>query len=88
MVDVMERDTDRPEAGNVDFFGVKLKVNNPHLAALLNSSVTEDVQVIGARARSAFAVDGRSAPEVVRRREPGADVRDGSVVIRLDKDET
>ena len=88
MVEVMERDTDSPEASSVDFFGVKLKVNNPHLAALLNSSVTEDVQVIGVRARSAFAVDGRSAPEVVRRREPGSEVRDGSVIIRPDKDDT
>ena len=88
MVDVMERDTDSPEAGSVDFFGVKLKVNNPHLAALLNSSVTEDVQVIGLRARSAFSVEGRSGPEAVRGYEPDSEVRDGSVVIRLDKDET
>ena len=41
--------------GELEFFGVKLKVNNPRLAALLNSDVTEDVQVIGRRARDVFA---------------------------------
>jgi hypothetical protein len=43
-------DGDPPENGELEFFGVKLKVKNPYLAALLNSSVNEDVQVIGARA--------------------------------------
>lgn len=35
--------------GEVEFFGIKLKVNNPRLATLLNSSVNEDVVVIGRR---------------------------------------
>ena len=44
-------------AGEVEFFGVKLKVNNPSLAALLNSDVTDEVTVVAQRARGAFAVD-------------------------------
>ena len=40
---------------------MKLKVNDPRLAALLNSSVNDDVQVIGRRARAAFAGDNRAA---------------------------
>jgi hypothetical protein len=48
-------DGDPHENGELEFFGVKLKVRNPRLAALLNSSVSEDVQVIGARARDAFS---------------------------------
>jgi hypothetical protein len=47
----------------VEFFGVKLKVKNPHLAALLNSDVHEDVQVIGQRAREAFRADAESRAE-------------------------
>jgi len=34
---------------DVEFFGVKLKVANPRLATLLNSSVNENVVVIGRR---------------------------------------
>jgi hypothetical protein len=41
-----EHDINEP---GVEFFGVKLKVNNPHLAALLNSSVDENVIVLGRR---------------------------------------
>lgn len=69
---------------SVEFFGVKLKVNNPHLAALLNSSVSDDVQVIGRRARDAFAGDGRAAYGDVHRRELSAD---GSTVRVLTEDE-
>jgi len=65
---MMAPETDSPESGDVEFFGVKLKVRSPHLAALLNSSVNEDVQVIGRRARDAFAADVPSTePGVVRR---------------------
>jgi len=39
-------DMDQPD---VEFFGIKLKVNNPRLATLLNSSVNENVVVIGRR---------------------------------------
>ena len=70
-----------PESSEVEFFGVKLKVRNPHLAALLNSSVHEDVQVIGRRARDAFGADDDGCAERdVQRRSPDAD---GSVRIRL-----
>ena len=51
----MQAEGDLQENGELEFFGVKLKVKNPRLAALLNSSVNEDVQVIGLRAREAFA---------------------------------
>jgi hypothetical protein len=39
-------DIDQPD---VEFFGIKLKVANPRLATLLNSSVNENVVVIGRR---------------------------------------
>lgn len=72
-----------PENSEVEFFGVKLKVRNPHLAALLNSSVHEDVQVIGRRARDAFGpADDRRAELEVERRVLDADV---SVQIRVDE---
>ena len=44
-------------AGEVEFFGVKLKVNNPRLAALLNSDVTDEVTGVVQRARGVFAAD-------------------------------
>ncbi|MCX6372405.1 MAG: hypothetical protein NTX16_04865 [Actinobacteria bacterium] len=69
----------------VEFFGVKLKVNNPRLAALLNSNVNDDVQVIGRRAREAFAGDSRAAYEDVHRRELSAD---GSTVRVISDDES
>ena len=84
----MERDVEKPQPGSVEFFGVKLKVNNPHLAALLNSSVTEDVQVIGRRARDAAVVDSRAAFEDAQRVQRGPEEdQDGTVVVRLDEDE-
>ena len=75
-------DGDTRENGELEFFGVKLKVKNPRLAALLNSSVSEDVQVIGARAREAFsgADDARAEREVEQRVLRA----DDSVHIRLD----
>lgn len=52
-------DMDQPD---VEFFGVKLKVSNPRLATLLNSSVNENVVVIGRRTADLLAradeVDG------------------------------
>ena len=48
-------------AGEVEFFGVKLKVNNPRLAALLNSDVTDEVTVVVRRARGVFAGDEAGA---------------------------
>jgi hypothetical protein len=46
LLDDQTKDMDQPD---VEFFGVKLKVNNPRLATLLNSSVNENVVVIGRR---------------------------------------
>lgn len=43
------RHTDDTNDADVEFFGIKLKVNNPRLATLLNSSVNENVVVIGRR---------------------------------------
>jgi hypothetical protein len=70
--------------GSVEFFGVKLTVNNPHLAALLNSSVGDNVQVIGGRAHDPFAGDSRVAYEDVHRRSLSAD---GSAVRVITEDE-
>jgi hypothetical protein len=47
--------------GEVEFFGVKLKVNNPRLAALLNSDMTDEVAVVVQRARGVFAMDEADA---------------------------
>ncbi len=52
---------DMRQTSDIDFFGVRLKVNNPRLAALLNSSVTDDVQVVGRRARDVVAPEVRPA---------------------------
>jgi hypothetical protein len=90
----MDQDAEKPQPSSVEFFGVKLKVNNPRLAALLNSSVNEDVQVIGLRARDAFAGDSRGEPEDADRFHRDHDDlrdledRDESVVVLRDEDET
>ena len=79
----MRTESDLQESDELEFFGVKLKVKNPRLAALLNSSVSEDVQVIGRRAREAFAgADDEAAEYDVERRVLDAD---DSVCIRLDE---
>jgi hypothetical protein len=57
MADTTVSDPRMEGSGEVEFFGVKLKVNNPRLAALLNSDVTDDVTVVGRRARGVFAAD-------------------------------
>lgn len=88
MVALMDRDAEKPQPSSVEFFGVKLKVNNPRLAALLNSSVNEDVQVIGHRARSAFAADSRTEFEDTHRDWDGPEDGERSVVDRPDEDET
>jgi hypothetical protein len=43
----------------VEFFGAHIKVKNPRLAALLNSAVTDDVGVVGKRARDLVSADER-----------------------------
>ena len=68
------------EHAEVEFFGVKLKVRNPRLAALLNSNVTDDVQVIGRRARGALAGDDTVGDE-----ERGVLHPDDSVTLCLDE---
>jgi len=72
-----------PESSDVEFFGVRLKVRNPRLAALLNSNVNEDVQVIGRRARDAFgpADDSRAELEPAQRLQDAGD----SVELRVDE---
>jgi len=56
--EVSERPTD-----SVEFFGVRLTVKDPRLAALLNSDVTDDVVVIGRRAIDLVAVDDEDEAE-------------------------
>jgi hypothetical protein len=59
--------TSRPEgAGEVEFFGVKLKVNSPRLAALLNSDVTDEVSVAVRRARGTITADDADVVTDVR----------------------
>ena len=71
------------EHSEVEFFGVKLKVRNPRLAALLNSDVTDEVQIIGRRARDAFSGDEPDEIGVTDR----ALHADDSVTLRLDEAE-
>ena len=81
MTPMQAADADSPEKGELEFFGVKLKVRNPRLAALLNSDVNDDVQVIGRRALDAFSVaDDPDAEQDVERRLHA----DDSVHRRLD----
>lgn len=87
----MTRDSDNSRHNDVEFFGVKLKVKSPHLAALLNSSVTDDVEVIGRRALDAIAGEARAARPGASSEAPGlADEDgtrsppDGSADVRLD----
>ncbi len=54
------------EQGELEFFGARLKVRHPRLAALLSSVVEEDVRVVGRVAPSALSADGgESQPESV-----------------------
>ena len=70
------------DGNDLEFFGVKLKVKNPRLAALLNSDVTDEVQVIGRRARDAFA--GSDDPRAERQVAERVLHADDSVVLRVD----
>jgi len=49
MVTLVSDDTHDIDQPDLEFFGVKLTVSNPRLATLLNSSVNENVVVIGRR---------------------------------------
>ena len=70
---------DEPE-GEVEFFGFKLTVRNPRLAALLNSGEDEDVRLVekgGAEAIAPEAAEPAAPRAPVRR---GEEVGDRSVV--------
>lgn len=59
---------------DVEFFGVKLKVKNERLATLLNSSVNENVVVIGRRTFDLLArADEDEGPDVLDRPQADAD---------------
>lgn len=45
--------------GEVAFFGGHIKVRSARLAALLNSAVTDDVVVVGKRARDLLSAEER-----------------------------
>ena len=47
------------DGSDIDFFGAHIKVRSSRLAALLNSSVTEDVVVVGKRALDLVSPDDR-----------------------------
>jgi hypothetical protein len=42
------------DGSEVEFFGARIKVKNAALAALLNSGMTDDVVVVGKRAKDAL----------------------------------
>jgi len=49
------------DESDIEFFGAHIKVKSARLAALLNSSVTEDVVVVGKRALDLVSPDDRDA---------------------------
>ena len=57
----------------VDFFGAPIKVRSARLAALLNSDVTDDVVVVGKRARELVSPDERE--DEVNRALDGVEAR-------------
>lgn len=71
--------------GEIEFFGVKLKVDDPRLAALLNSDVTDDVQIVGRRVREALSRDdgARAQRDVELRLQRD----DEQVIIRSEDDD-
>jgi hypothetical protein len=81
MVTMMPVDEFIESASEVEFFGVKLKVKSPHLAALLNSTMSDDVVLVGRRARD--AVVSPNTPAAVK--TEGVTIRtDGFVDLSLD----
>ena len=70
---------DEPE-GEVEFFGFKLTVRSPRLAALLNSCDEDDVRVVGEGDVEAVAL-GAAEPSVLRvSSHPGPRVGDAPIV--------
>jgi hypothetical protein len=53
LVGTLESELMAEDASDVEFFGIRIKVKDPRLAALLNSDVTDDVRVVVERARGA-----------------------------------
>jgi hypothetical protein len=54
IVDILESGLMAEDSSEVEFFGIRIKVKDPRLAALLNSNVTEDVVVVAQRAKDVF----------------------------------
>ena len=69
--------TEHPQNANepdLEFFGVKLKVKNERLATLLNSSVNENVVVIGRRTFDLLArADEEEGLDVIEQPQAEAD---------------
>ena len=63
---------------SVEFFGVKIKVRDPRLAALLNSDVSDDVVVVGRRAIDLVTPEdeGGAGASLPGNHAPGAQPRD------------
>jgi hypothetical protein len=51
IVDTRESELMAEDSSDVEFFGIRIKVKDPRLAALLNSDVTDNVVVVAKRAR-------------------------------------
>lgn len=48
------------EDNDLEFFGVTIKCKSAHLAALLNSRITEDVVIVGKRAMDVLGTDSQA----------------------------
>ena len=59
------------QQGEVNFFGIKINVKNPKLAAVLNSSVTDDVATVAERVRTAEEAKSALAPAAGPAATPG-----------------
>jgi hypothetical protein len=62
------------EGAEVEFFGARIKVRSAHLAALLNSDLTEDVVVVGKRAVDLVAGDNEEVEPDVAQWQPAGPV--------------
>ena len=75
---------DEPE-GEVEFFGFKLTVRSPQLAALLNSSAADDVRLVADGAAEAAALE--AAEPAVLRVPAHRDERLEAVGLVVDRDD-
>ena len=69
------------DGSDIDFFGAHIKVKSARLAALLNSSVTEDVVVVGKRALDLVSSDERDLDVNLALDEAGAPALDDEAAI-------